>query len=845
MNIRYPFDFPEADPVYANNELGPHGYYPAGANNFWHGGIHLTETRPVIAVADGTAVAYRITERNNSDRVQGRTVEYSNCFVLLKHEHITPRRQSISFYSLYMHLLPWGLYTDEHKRRPPVLFSAAGYEVTTREDAPRGLNIRSAADGSIVTVAPCGSVVEVDSSPTNMATQGYFPHARRRSGSHRKVFFTDHTGTRHTDCYALLDQTRARPENGTYRIITIEDPPTAEQRQALSGLRLRSAKNFDDSTIIRVMPRGTVIQAEPDDGKWYRVLDDNGETQGYTYNNNNLRQTTSLSVNPSPDVVTCEIPVKAGDILGFAGRYHGENILHLEIFTHDIGFMDNPKGDESRSSPVRIAAGASFKTLALPRRQAGRRFAAGTRLRLVTDMALLNSPPYNDAREVSAQGATWWVKKSEMDYDWDNPCYTLKQDLARVYASNPEIEIPIDDCDATLAEERVVQRADMETMEYEGEEWLGIPLDGAPGGRAWISGNDPAVTPVNYFNWNEFFTKMTDTGDGYCDVRKIIEKIEAVRGNEQDHLLHTREIRRAVREPTTARHLRSLVVQHPTEWSASTDQSINRWEALWKYPFGQRRQEVESEIVPHIQNLQWWDDAGLDELDPKTLWFFHPVRFLEHVGRIVGGGCLITQEQLKQIMKGISDEKAGKFAAAFSEMMPPFEIDTTTRQAHFLAQVAHETGNLRYLEEIGDGSAYENRTDLGNTQPGDGERFKGRGIIQLTGRKNYTLFQNYLRENVPEFRSVNITDGNNPKKVAEDFDLACCAGGWYWKYARGKKLLEACDRDDVFWVSVYVNGWARQKEEDRVYKDREKEPNNMKHRIECLKRAKRALGIQD
>ncbi len=82
-----------------------------------------------------------------------------------------------------------------------------------------------------------------------------------------------------------------------------------------------------------------------------------------------------------------------------------------------------------------------------------------------------------------------------------------------------------------------------------------------------------------------------------------------------------------------AGHLRSLVVQHPTKWSTKTDQSINRWEALWKYPFGQPKQEVESEVVPHIRNLQWWDDAGLEGIDPKKLWFFHPVRFLEHVGK--------------------------------------------------------------------------------------------------------------------------------------------------------------------------------------------------------------------
>jgi hypothetical protein len=77
--------------------------------------------------------------------------------------------------------------------------------------------------------------------------------------------------------------------------------------------------------------------------------------------------------------------------------------------------------------------------------------------------------------------------------------------------------------------------------------------------------------------------------------------------------------------------------------------------------------------------------------------------------------------------------------AALSEFM----IDTFDRQTAFLAQVAHESAGLRYLRELADGLAYEPpshlATHLGNTQAGDGPRFKGRGLLQITGRKNYGL----------------------------------------------------------------------------------------------------------
>ena len=73
-----------------------------------------------------------------------------------------------------------------------------------------------------------------------------------------------------------------------------------------------------------------------------------------------------------------------------------------------------------------------------------------------------------------------------------------------------------------------------------------------------------------------------------------------------------------------------------------------------------------------------------------------------------------------------------------------FEIDTPARIAHFMAQIAHESGGLQWMEEIADGSAYEGRFDLGNTQPGDGKRFKGAGVIQLTGRANYEAFSEFI-----------------------------------------------------------------------------------------------------
>ena len=122
-------------------------------------------------------------------------------------------------------------------------------------------------------------------------------------------------------------------------------------------------------------------------------------------------------------------------------------------------------------------------------------------------------------------------------------------------------------------------------------------------------------------------------------------------------------------------------------------------------------------------------------------------------------------------------------------------ITSRNEQASFLAQIGHETGNLKYLEEIASGNAYNGRKDLGNAQPGDGPRFKGRGMIQLTGRANYTKFSQAM--NRPDIMT-------NPKLVATDPTLAAESAFYYWKTRKG--LREAAQRGDIVKVSKLVNG---------------------------------------
>lgn len=176
----------------------------------------------------------------------------------------------------------------------------------------------------------------------------------------------------------------------------------------------------------------------------------------------------------------------------------------------------------------------------------------------------------------------------------------------------------------------------------------------------------------------------------------------------------------------------------------------------------------------------------------------------------------LDAEQLAEIY-GCSTSLASLYLPHLVYAMSRYEINTPLRMSHFLAQIGHESGRLRYCREVWGPtpaqSRYEGRANLGNTHPGDGKRFMGRGLIQLTGRSNYSQITQALG-----------VDFIGHPKLLEQPEYAALSAAWFW---HSRDLNRLADSDAALMITKRINGGT----------------NGLDDRLRLLAKAKRLYGI--
>ena len=181
----------------------------------------------------------------------------------------------------------------------------------------------------------------------------------------------------------------------------------------------------------------------------------------------------------------------------------------------------------------------------------------------------------------------------------------------------------------------------------------------------------------------------------------------------------------------------------------------------------------------------------------------------------------VTREQVLAIMPNAKD-RVDAFLPYINGYAEVFHIDNPKRMAHFLAQIAHESRELRYTKELGNKNYFHKydvgklKNILGNLKDGDGYKYRGRGLIHITGRANYQAFQN----------SKQVTDDimEHPEILEQPRYATKSAMWWWWKHG----LNEKADSDSFTVITKTINGGTYGLESRRNY----------------LKRAKAALKVK-
>lgn len=152
---------------------------------------------------------------------------------------------------------------------------------------------------------------------------------------------------------------------------------------------------------------------------------------------------------------------------------------------------------------------------------------------------------------------------------------------------------------------------------------------------------------------------------------------------------------------------------------------------------------------------------------------------------------VVTEDQLRQMMPS-AGHRLDAHLPYIAPALDKAAINTPSRIAAFLAQLAHESGEYRYMEELADGSAYEGRWDLGNKQPGDGVTYKGHGPIQITGRANHEACG----------YALGIDLITNPRLLCTP-EYGTASACWFWN---SRNLSKVADRDWFRVITRTING---------------------------------------
>lgn len=828
------------------------GYYPIGKNGQWHGGVHFDsktaasfDQSHVRCIADGEVIAYRIDRHYpqslyvNASR-QNVAAPYSRCFVLVKHRLEAPALPanpsttpvpppSLTFFSLYMHLLDWDGYGKAGAPTAPAFIGETLYKVKADKatDPVRGLRVRETPPaGRVLAILPKGSKVkvgEVHSADPRWRKLVSIVQGRTlpalASPAQGWVFIKEMEPTSDADVFLVGEEAND------------QEPMLAPEK----GLNVRKAGN-GRSPIMGVLPTAATFRLESAMGPYRKLkeivagkdappLSANSvqNIQGFVHFDS-LEATRSEPVLDRVHVLSTPFPVKAGDVIGHLGHYQNHDdgapqpLLHLEVFScEDVpGFIARSRAwaaqlPEQQKTLLKVYKGASKL---IPHREGinatnpPKTSDAGTAVGvdLIIPQSLLDGLPADRKLQVSTTvpGSTtphvtrWWRLDNLLADSSGNPI------------------------SGWLAEQEPI------TTRHSPWEWPGydfIKETGRPIGKvAYLYDALRRLTDEERANYRALVSQE-DQGPVKARLYDIID-------SNRDNKLTATEIRNALKKPWHAQSIAQLVTHYESEWLWKADKWDELDPLMGHIPFVDPNPNWESEKA-RIEKLSWWGSLagkhGISE-DGKA-WHFQPINLMVQFltkGPLIDTNLFIekyislhpsfqagapnfsnaSRANLLNLVEGINDyydsrhQDANLFELAYM-------FATARHEAwHFLSaeyfSTKPEIGNISYFDKYDPVRAptqnLRNRAiNMENTVEGDGYTYRGRGLVHLTFKKNYRKAKEYF----------NVDFVNQPDKAAEfQYSIPIMIWGMKSGIFTGIKLSEYINSSEIDYVGArkVING---------------------------------------